>query len=204
MGNEGTIEVLNRQVLNFYPETFRGKAPAKIAARKEVHIELPGNDNKAVEAHMRNLIEAVQGKAKVIADPIIGQQAAISGHMATLSFRNNKKIIWDDKTRKVPLRLDSRPPVTSKRRTPQRRRTSDKILSMLITRRNPRDLRLRHDRRHAGHHPARHVEAIQTHTQAERQHRDGAGDRPDDRRLLRRPAHRYRRARSSACCSASG
>ncbi len=100
MGNEGTIEVLNRQVLNFYPETFRGKAPAKIAARQKVTIELPGNDNKAVESHMTNLIEAVQGKTKVIADPIIGQQAAISGHMATLSFKNNKKVIWDDKAAK--------------------------------------------------------------------------------------------------------
>jgi predicted dehydrogenase len=100
MGNEGTIEVLNRQVLNFYPETFRGKAPEAIKARKEVHVELPGNDNKAVESHIRNFIEAVQGKAKVIADPIIGQQAAISGHMATLSYRNNKKVVWDDKVQK--------------------------------------------------------------------------------------------------------
>jgi predicted dehydrogenase len=100
MGNEGTIEVLNRQVLNFYPETFRGKAPEKIKARQEIHIELPGNDNRAVESHIRNFVEAVQGKAKIIADPIIGQQAAISGHMATLSFRNQKKIIWDDKAQK--------------------------------------------------------------------------------------------------------
>lgn len=100
MGNEGTIEVLNRQILNFYPETFRGKAPEKIKARKEVHIELPGNDNKAVEAHIRNFIEAVEGKAQVIASPVIGQQAAISGHLATLSYRNNKKVIWDDKARK--------------------------------------------------------------------------------------------------------
>src|SRR6266853_3331792 len=45
MGNEGTIEVLNRQYLHFYPEKFGGKAPAKVADRKEVHIELPGNDN---------------------------------------------------------------------------------------------------------------------------------------------------------------
>jgi predicted dehydrogenase len=100
MGNEGTIEVLNRQVLNFYPELLRGKASERVKARKEVHIELPGNDNKAVESHIRNFIEAVQGKAKVIADPTIGQQAAISGHMATLSYRNNKKVVWDDKTQK--------------------------------------------------------------------------------------------------------
>ena len=101
MGDEGTIEVLNRQVLNFYPETFRGKPPERVKARKEVHIDLPGNDNKAVEAHVRNLIETVQGKAKIVADPIIGQQAAISGHLATLSYKNNKKVYWDEKTRKL-------------------------------------------------------------------------------------------------------
>src|SRR5579872_2193172 len=95
MGNEGTIEVLNRQILNFYPEKFGGKAPERVASRKEVHINLPGNDNKAVEAHVRNFIEAVQGKAKVIAPVEVGQQAAISGHLATLSYRNNKKIYWD-------------------------------------------------------------------------------------------------------------
>src|SRR5882672_5180578 len=100
MGNEGTIEVLNRQILNYYPEKFGNKPPAKVAARKELHVELPGNDNKAVEAHMKNWVEAMQGKAKVIAPPVVGQQAAISGHMATLSLRNNKKVIWDDKARK--------------------------------------------------------------------------------------------------------
>ena len=51
MGNEGTIEVLNRQTLHFYPEKFVRKPPAA-SARKEIHVELPGNDNKAVEAHM--------------------------------------------------------------------------------------------------------------------------------------------------------
>jgi len=30
----------------------------------------------------------------------VGQQAAISGHMATLSFRNQKKIVWDEPTSK--------------------------------------------------------------------------------------------------------
>lgn len=100
MGNEGTIEVLNRQFLHFYPEKFGGKAPAKVAERKEIHIELPGNDNKAVEAHMKNWIEAIRGEAKVIAPVETGQEAAISGHMATLSFKNQKKIVWNDETRK--------------------------------------------------------------------------------------------------------
>lgn len=97
MGNEGTIEVLNRSVLTFTPEKFRGKAPAHVAARKELRIELPGNDNLAVEAHLRNWIEAIRGKAKLVAPVEVGQQAAISGHLATLSFRNKKMVLWDDR-----------------------------------------------------------------------------------------------------------
>ena len=53
-----------------------------------------------MQAHVKNLIDAVQGNGKVIAPPEVGQQAAISGHMATLSFKKGKKIIWDDKTQK--------------------------------------------------------------------------------------------------------
>jgi predicted dehydrogenase len=100
MGNEGTIEVISRQFLNFYPEKFGGKPPAQVAARKELNISLPGNDNNAVQAHARNFIEAILGRAQVIAPVTIGQQAAIGGHLATLSFRNNKKIYWEEKTQR--------------------------------------------------------------------------------------------------------
>ncbi len=100
MGNEGTIEVLNRQQLKFYTEKFAGKAPAHIAARKEESIDLPGNDVNAVQSHVRNFVEAIQGKAKLVAPIEMGQQAAIGGHMATLSLRNNKKVLWDTKTQK--------------------------------------------------------------------------------------------------------
>jgi len=100
MGNEGTIEVLNRQVLQFSPQKFGGKPPAHVAARKETRIELPGNDNLAVEAHLRNLIDAVQGRAQLVAPVEVGQQAAISGHLATLSLRNRKMVRWDEKSRK--------------------------------------------------------------------------------------------------------
>jgi hypothetical protein len=40
-------------------------------------------------------VDAVLGKDKVIAPATVGQQAAIGGHMATLSFRREKKVIWD-------------------------------------------------------------------------------------------------------------
>lgn len=100
MGNEGTIEVLNRQILNYYPERFGGKPPAKVAERKPVNIHLPGNDIPAVQTHVRNLFDAIAGKAKLTAPIEVGQQAAVGGHMATLSFKNNKKVLWDEKTQK--------------------------------------------------------------------------------------------------------
>ena len=100
MGDEGTIEVLNRQFLNFYPEKFGGKAPDRVAARKELSVALPGNDNKAVEAHIVNFLAAVRGREKPIAPLLVGQRAAVSGHIATLSLRQQRKIFWDEKTRK--------------------------------------------------------------------------------------------------------
>jgi predicted dehydrogenase len=100
MGNEGTIEVLNRQFLNFYPEKFGGKPPERVAARKELSLSLPGNDNKAVEAHIANFLEAIRGREKAIAPLTVGQNAAISGHMATLSLRGSRKVLWDHASRK--------------------------------------------------------------------------------------------------------
>jgi predicted dehydrogenase len=100
MGTEGTIEVISRRELHFYPEKFQGKAPARISSRKEIHETDPGSDNESVMAHLRNWLEASQGKGKVIAPPAVGQQAAIGGHLATLSYRNGKKVIWNDTTRK--------------------------------------------------------------------------------------------------------
>lgn len=101
MGNEGTIEVLNRQTLNFYPEKFGGKAPPHIAARKEIKLDLPGNDFPSVEAHIRNWIRGIQGKEQVIAPPQVGHEGALSGHMATISFKTGKKVLWDTKAEKV-------------------------------------------------------------------------------------------------------
>jgi hypothetical protein len=86
--------------LNFYPEKFGGKPPAQVAARKEESLNLPGNDNKAVEAHITNFLQAIRGNGQTIAPVSVGHQAAISGHMATLSYRNNKKVLWDDRGQK--------------------------------------------------------------------------------------------------------
>lgn len=100
MGDEGTIEVLNRTTITFTPETFRGRAPERIKAHKAATETIRNCDNLAVEAHVRNFVNGVLGKEKVIAPAMMGQQAAIGGHMATLSYKQGRKIVWDDKTRK--------------------------------------------------------------------------------------------------------
>jgi hypothetical protein len=100
MGYEGTIEVLNRTELNFYPQKFGGKAPARVAARAEVHLREALGDNISVENHVRNFLESIRGKAKPIAPASEGQIAAIPGHMATLSYKQGKAILWDAKTQK--------------------------------------------------------------------------------------------------------
>ena len=101
-GNEGTIEVLNRQDLYFTPESFRGKPPANVAARQPVHLNGKADFKESDGAinHFKNFLASIQGKEKPIAPPPVGQQAAISGHMATLSFKNNKKVIWDEAANK--------------------------------------------------------------------------------------------------------
>jgi predicted dehydrogenase len=105
MGDEGTIEVNSRQHIYFYPEAYTNQTrtgghpeliPSAVKARKPEEIHMPGNDNKAVQSHIRNWLEAVHGQGQPIAPARMGQQAAIGGHMATLSFKNQKKVLWDD------------------------------------------------------------------------------------------------------------
>jgi hypothetical protein len=67
-----------------------------------VHLNGPkdfGERDGAIN-HFRNWVEAIRGNEQVIASPEVGQQAAISGHMATLSFKQNRKILWDEKGEK--------------------------------------------------------------------------------------------------------
>ena len=93
---------MNRQDMYFTPEEFKGKAPEAIKARQKIHLNGKADFNESDGAinHFRNFLRAIQGKEEVIAPPTVGQQAAISGHMATLSLKNNKKIIWNEETGK--------------------------------------------------------------------------------------------------------
>ncbi len=102
-GNEGTIEVLNRQDLHFYPQLLKGAAPERVKTRKEVHLNGPKEfgEPDGLVSHIKNFIESIRGNEKPVAPVEAGQQAAISGHIATLSLKSGKKVIWDTKTEKV-------------------------------------------------------------------------------------------------------
>ena len=104
MGNEGTLEVLNRQILNFYPEKFRGKAPGASRRARKCTSSAGQRQQSRRSAH-HELPRCHSGQSQGDRRPRVGQQAAISGHMATLSFRNNKKVIWDENAGQVSFRL---------------------------------------------------------------------------------------------------
>jgi predicted dehydrogenase len=108
-GNEGTIRVMNRQDLYFEPEMYNthrtdrpNRAPDYIKSRAALHINglQEFKESDGAINHFRNFIMSVLGKEKPIAPPPVGQQAAISGHMATLSYKNQKKVVWDEAANK--------------------------------------------------------------------------------------------------------
>jgi len=98
-GNEGTIEVINRDTLNFYPETYNG-VPAHVKARKEMSVTIPFCDNMAVEAHIRNWLNSIAGEEKPIAPVQAGYEAVVLGLLSVVSYRQGKKVLYDTKTDK--------------------------------------------------------------------------------------------------------
>jgi predicted dehydrogenase len=104
-GNEGTIEVMNRQDLYFTPESFKGRPPEQVKARQPIHLNGMKDFQEGDGAinHFKNFIQSILGKEQPIAPPPVGQQAAIGGHMATISYKNQKKVTWDDAAKKVRL-----------------------------------------------------------------------------------------------------
>jgi hypothetical protein len=105
MGQKGTIEVLDRKTLNFYPQPKFIKTPP-FSKQAEVHLDYLKDFNQpdATADHVRNFLLAVLGKEKAIAPAAAGQVAAIPGHMATRSYRaGSKKAIWDPKAQKLTL-----------------------------------------------------------------------------------------------------
>ncbi len=111
-GSEGMIVVENRTELHFYPETYSG-VPASVKARKEIHMYNDADPRvkagtaksdfkevDGVQGHFKNFIASVKGTEKPIAPPTVGQEAAIGGHLATLSYKNGKRVLWDAAAKK--------------------------------------------------------------------------------------------------------
>ena len=102
MGHDGTIEVMDRQNLHFYPQPkfIKGHAPFSKVAETHLNYLKDFNQPDATADHVHNFLMAVLGKEKAIAPARAGQIAAIPGHLATMSYRKNRKIYWDEKTGK--------------------------------------------------------------------------------------------------------
>jgi predicted dehydrogenase len=114
-GSEGMIVVENRQELHFYPEIYPG-APASVRSRKEIHmyndaaplvrsgkVTSDFREVDGVQAHFRNFIQSIQGAEKPITPPPVGQEGVIGGHMATMSYKARKMVVWDETGRKARL-----------------------------------------------------------------------------------------------------
>ena len=108
-GNEGTLRIMNRQDLYFEPETYNARRPgaadrAPPTSRHASRFTSTAGpiSTKAMGPSTTSATSSrpIQGNEKVIAPPPVGQQAAITGHMATLSYKNQKKIVWDDSANK--------------------------------------------------------------------------------------------------------
>jgi predicted dehydrogenase len=100
LGNEGTLEVLNRATLTFSPERFSGNPPDHIRSRQPMAMSLAGEDDASTNAHFRNFFDAIRGKEEVVAPVTAGHLGAVTGHLATLSFRSGRKVLWDEKSGK--------------------------------------------------------------------------------------------------------
>jgi len=95
-GSEGTMEIMGLSDLYVYPEKFRD-APKRVASRPELHFNALRDfgENNPTSTHLRNFIDAIKHNAPLACDAKMGHDAAVTGHLATLSFRNEKKVHWD-------------------------------------------------------------------------------------------------------------
>lgn len=99
MGHDAVIEVMDRQNLHFYPQPRFIKGHPPFSKQPELHLNNIKDFNQpdSTADHVHNFLMAVLGKEKAIAPARAGQIAAIPGHLATLSYKNNHKIYWDEK-----------------------------------------------------------------------------------------------------------
>ena len=97
LGSEATMEIMGLQDLSVYPEKYQRASP-QVAGRPEMHFNATkdfGQGNPTNE-HLKNFIDAIKHNTPLACDALTGHQAAVTGHLATLSYRNEKKAYWDN------------------------------------------------------------------------------------------------------------
>lgn len=100
-GSEGTMEIMGLTDLYVYPEKYRG-VPEHVAARPEIHIRSRKDlgQGNPTDAHLKNFIDAIKGTAELNCPVQTGHEAAVTGHLATMSYRKEKKVFWDQENQR--------------------------------------------------------------------------------------------------------
>ncbi len=95
-GSEGTMEIMNLRYLNVYPEKTRG-LPETVSSRPEMHFDARTdfNESNSTNDHLKNFIDAIAHGAELNCPAQLGHEAAVTGHLATMSLRSNKKVYWN-------------------------------------------------------------------------------------------------------------
>ncbi len=101
LGSEGTMEIMDLSDIHVYPETARG-LPERVTSRPEMHFngQKDFGEGNPTDAHLKNFIDAIKHNAPLNCDAQTGHEAAVTGHLATLSLRNEKKVYWDQQNGK--------------------------------------------------------------------------------------------------------
>jgi predicted dehydrogenase len=101
LGSEGTMEIMGLRDLYVYPEKYRG-APEDVAARPKIHISSRKDlgQGNPTNAHLKNFIDAIKGTAELNCPAQTGHEAAVTGHLATMSYRKDKKVFWDQENQR--------------------------------------------------------------------------------------------------------
>jgi predicted dehydrogenase len=95
-GENGTL-VINRDVWRVIPEPVDAYDPAK---RKVMRMSAVEKKGSVVEGpHQRAFVDAVKSRRQPEGtDLLTGHRSTIAGHLANISYRTGRKVVWDVKT----------------------------------------------------------------------------------------------------------
>jgi predicted dehydrogenase len=92
-GEEATM-VLSRRGLQLYKDAGLSKAPWTQKVPAEPILDIPETD--AVEAHQQNFLDCVRSRKEPNCPVAIAAAAVAGPHMANLSYREGRKVLYED------------------------------------------------------------------------------------------------------------